>query len=661
MPFILHCVCGWKLRAPEKYAGKRVRCPNCGAAVRVPTVLPDEPVQLSTEDEFDEAEAGGGADQPQVLDDLMPSEETPTALPGGKPKPFTCDPVFAEAASRAARQRDDAARGPTPWFNIMGVEFTTTKIITALLLIGVIVGVTLWYFTGPGALVHIHAARTVRVTPLLQGLNTRAPYNLFTGIGDRSLGLQGVQSKSNPNPLIAQDKFVFSMGGGDSLNLVSPDPNGDHLLIDVGIAPGLFDFENQKSRYDVVFNADAFVLRNPDGSDTGMKPRLIFSDFASGSTIDLSGAETSDYHCLLPVVGKPFQEGFELFENQPASGTLIYDGSEGVTGHFNFVSFYHRSGGTPGITGLSADGQLQQRIPGGAHITYDYRGGELVMAWTGDPHALGLWGKGRWTTVENFSPYDKHEVKVLVPMPAGAAGPWVLTFGKTELCRVTRARAVAAAAKAVQAPPPPASPASPAAPAAPTGAVALTPSSPSPGPGLTPATPPIPMPAQPAAPAQPGAVAPQPPAPQPPPQPPPSAMGSGNASGPPGGGGASGGVSVTGYFEALAAARKKARGVVAMSNLQQFGLAFEMYHQSYAGAWPESLEQLKRVMPEVDALLVNPRTKAAVGFAYQKPGNTVQDVADPAHTPVMWELDAQGNTDPHGSVLYADGHVEQGQ
>lgn len=41
MPIVLNCVCGKTLRPKDEAAGKRVKCPACGAVVAVPK--PDEP------------------------------------------------------------------------------------------------------------------------------------------------------------------------------------------------------------------------------------------------------------------------------------------------------------------------------------------------------------------------------------------------------------------------------------------------------------------------------------------------------------------------------------------------------------------------------------------------------------------------------------------
>ena len=41
MPVKTRCDCGWSASVPDKYAGKRGKCPKCGAAVAIPALLAD--------------------------------------------------------------------------------------------------------------------------------------------------------------------------------------------------------------------------------------------------------------------------------------------------------------------------------------------------------------------------------------------------------------------------------------------------------------------------------------------------------------------------------------------------------------------------------------------------------------------------------------------
>ena len=107
------------------------------------------------------------------------------------------------------------------------------------------------------------------------------------------------------------------------------------------------------------------------------------------------------------------------------------------------------------------------------------------------------------------------------------------------------------------------------------------------------------------------------------------------------------------YFTLLAEARKQAQGIVSASNLRQIGLGLQMYLDQHGQQWPDRLDDLKTMIDGFDAIMVNPRTKTRPGFIYIKP----EPGADPATTAVVFE-NWQGQPDPNGAVLYADGHIE---
>jgi len=129
----------------------------------------------------------------------------------------------------------------------------------------------------------------------------------------------------------------------------------------------------------------------------------------------------------------------------------------------------------------------------------------------------------------------------------------------------------------------------------------------------------------------------------------------------PSSGGVSGGVSGGGvltYFSLLAQARDKARGTVADSNMVQIGYAIQMYADQNRGRLPDRLEDLRTVMPGIEAVLENKRTGENPGYVYIKPADTLGQVKDPADTVILYES-KDGRIDPDGSKLYADGHIEQ--
>ena len=43
MPIVFHCPCGRRLRVRDENAGRRIRCPDCGEALRVPEAEEEVP------------------------------------------------------------------------------------------------------------------------------------------------------------------------------------------------------------------------------------------------------------------------------------------------------------------------------------------------------------------------------------------------------------------------------------------------------------------------------------------------------------------------------------------------------------------------------------------------------------------------------------------
>jgi hypothetical protein len=84
--------CDRVLRVNEKHAGRRIKCPGCGASIRIPD---DE-----EEDDFEDEYGGGGGD----LDDLFettPRRPPKKSKPGRKPtrRPAAREPRERRASS----------------------------------------------------------------------------------------------------------------------------------------------------------------------------------------------------------------------------------------------------------------------------------------------------------------------------------------------------------------------------------------------------------------------------------------------------------------------------------------------------------------------------------------------------------------------------------
>jgi hypothetical protein len=570
MPIVVDCSCGKKLKAADGSAGRRVKCPACGTVLVVPAPEPEL-------DGYELAEPA-----PEPARSGVEAVATPSAESSRLDSPIWKD------ATRRAAQRDQAAAGPQPLCNVLGIEVTWARAATFAVVMLLLLGGGAWFFmSGPGAKSKLLSVHTVTVTPLLEGLDTREPYNLFTGTGDRSLGVKGPKRKSVATAgTFASVDMVYSLGGSDELLLTQPAGEGKHLLVEVQLAHGLFDAHAQATHdYKINISPDAFAL-TPVRGGTPMRPRVLFASFDRGVALDMAGAKTSGYQVLLPVGIKPASEKLDIRHGGPAIGTVSYD-SPDAKGEFNFVSAYFISG-APGVHGLNADGKVTRTAPDGTAVDYEYQGGTLALQWTSPVDAAAWWSKPRYAAAQGSS-FAKVRIALLFDRPDGDE-PQVLTFVTHRIGTVkpesASRRGASLAAR---------------------------------GPAAAP-------------------------------QPEPERVASGQGVSEP----------VTAYLQALADARKKAQGVVAMSNMNQIGLAIGMYAEQNKGNLPESLHQLRTVMPAMDQMLFNQRTGENPGFIYERPAERFSQIANPARTPMLWESRG-GRKDEAGAVLYADGHIETGR
>ena len=105
------------------------------------------------------------------------------------------------------------------------------------------------------------------------------------------------------------------------------------------------------------------------------------------------------------------------------------------------------------------------------------------------------------------------------------------------------------------------------------------------------------------------------------------------------------------YFDVIRDARGQAQGLVSANNMRQIGFALQSYLNDHRGQFPDSLLDLRGYAP-IEQLVQNPRTGENPGFIYEKPPAG----ANPGTTPVLFEA-FNGQKDPNGAILYADGNI----
>lgn len=100
------------------------------------------------------------------------------------------------------------------------------------------------------------------------------------------------------------------------------------------------------------------------------------------------------------------------------------------------------------------------------------------------------------------------------------------------------------------------------------------------------------------------------------------------------------------------AAREAARNAQSMNNMMQLALNVLNY-QTIHETWPASLEDLRELEPNLDALLANPVTMDNPGYEYVRP---VDENAAWSETVILYQL-RNGARDMSLPVGYADGSV----
>ncbi len=566
MAIHFRCKCGRKLKVDESMAGKQGQCPSCGRQLTVP--LASETEQAPPQPQPQQTPSGGMVACTACGKPMMASAVVCTSC------------GFHRVGGTFVRtQQQEKEKKRRVLMQLMGVEVTPLRLV---LVIVPLLAVVIWYLTGPARAVHILDQKTVTVVDLLHGGATREPYSLYTGAGDRSLGIKTApQQGGQPVPGAATVAQVYSVGSGDQLLVTIPDEAGDYILLEVALKQGVIRDRKQTSKYDSVFNEGQFRLEPASGAP--LTGRLLYVRFDKDVDVDLGGADTSNYDKLLPPIAP---DDINVRDDSGVkSGTAVWNKAPLISGQIKFTSFYS-TGSMPAPKGLSATGKLTLNPPMGngaaspGAIEMDYRGDSLHATWPAD--ATGWWTKSRWTRLSRFEPWYRYKFGILFPRPA-MGGKCVLVYCDQAIATIK--------VPDMPAPPQP---------------VSHTPGlvAPSPMKGLQHTN-----------------------------QPPPS--------------------NPMTYLTLLAEARSKGRGIVSASNLNQIGIALQMYLEQYHGQWPTELNDLEKVMPGIRLVFDNPRTGENPGFIYEQP----PPGSDPAQTPILWES-LNGQKDPTGAILYADGHIE---
>lgn len=110
MPISFECACGRAFSVGDEYAGKRAKCPRCGAPITVPSPAP-EPDALSDEDKAFQALEDAPDTEPSSAPARAPAEEQSprSGRPAPAPIPAATRGPKYESQSPARRERSERA------------------------------------------------------------------------------------------------------------------------------------------------------------------------------------------------------------------------------------------------------------------------------------------------------------------------------------------------------------------------------------------------------------------------------------------------------------------------------------------------------------------------------------------------------------------------
>jgi hypothetical protein len=139
MPLTVECPsCGSRMTAPDKLAGKTVRCPKCATAFGVP--LPDAGFEVVEDDEPVVAKPRVKPQAPEPGFEVVEDEEPVVAKPRKKPRPSVVEADDEDDDDRTLRKKKKPKKGLSP-------VLLYGSIASVVLLVGVGVGI---YFLTTG-------------------------------------------------------------------------------------------------------------------------------------------------------------------------------------------------------------------------------------------------------------------------------------------------------------------------------------------------------------------------------------------------------------------------------------------------------------------------------------------------------------------------------
>lgn len=308
----------------------------------------------------------------------------------------------------------------------MGIACTPVTISIGVILFLSVIGTIYWFFTGPFAKFRYYDTRIVHAEVLLNA-NVQGQGALIDRMRSGTENVTGATRAGSPTN--DDDKGYLAAGSEFPIYAIRPDPQGNCLVLDVGIQQNFLENHNAVNGYDVVFDGSSYNLK----SDTQTIPAtILLESFDHTLTMALSNSKSSDFTTTYPTKLIPEKISWDEYRNYPAKGTATFTGTQGMTGSIDFY-LISKAIKMPGVTGgMDIKGTLNYVSPTGTQAVFDYQ--SEVMQLTVD-HRATLWREVLAEKVRaKWSPYSQFRISLFFPRPP--KGRYQLYFGNEKLMNV---------------------------------------------------------------------------------------------------------------------------------------------------------------------------------------------------------------------------------
>ncbi len=425
MSIIFACTCGKRFKTADTHIGRKVRCSGCGAVLTVPSV--DESViQASNDSHRLKADAGydvaGSPEQQGSQPSGVQCPGCETLLPPGT---VICECGYSLRLGKYVRESYAQGKGPKPWFNLLGIEFTPAKAIPFFIMVGLLVSLVTWVFVGPLNKMKVGKITPVHMAELVDSMGVIQPGSLFQGtfFTQQRGGVTmpgGVAPPPNSPVAVAQGE-VYELGGtGECLAIRKADA-GDFLMVQV-------EMGEQFLRARKVFagmGMDLFAEANRFEIEVGgqrIKPMVLFKQMPDQPSLIINRAgNLSD---VWPTVVQPNVQHSSRQGpgDESVRAMASYDGLPNASGQLEFSMFVTEMGQVVSST----RGQVQVKLPEGFDLNYQYQGGELNITADADTQ---FWRSDVQQTLEaSVLGYAHYPMMLLFPRPDKNAGAMTIYF-----------------------------------------------------------------------------------------------------------------------------------------------------------------------------------------------------------------------------------------